>query len=163
MASGDGFTRPFVRRLPEWYFRQRQQRRNLRMGLEGHPIRVEQIASKEHLDHRWQRLATQGGKGAGVDGYTYADFSPSEVGQVVGDLSEQAVSGVYFAEKVRKVRIPKRPGSEETRELKIGTLCDRVLGSALESAFQGFWKKRFLPWSFGFRKGVGTWDMLADI
>jgi retron-type reverse transcriptase len=163
MSSGDGFSRPFVRRSAEWHFRQRQQRRNLRMGLEGYPIRVEQIASKEHLFHRWQQLATEGGEAAGDDGYTFADFSPGERGQIVADLSEQIISGAYFPEQVRKVRTPKRPGSDATRELPIGTICDRVLGSALESAFQGFWKKRFLPWSFGFRKGTGTWDMLADI
>jgi RNA-directed DNA polymerase len=163
MPSGQGFTRPFVRRSPEWYFRLRQQRRSLRMGLEGYPIRVEQIAHREHLFLRWQRLAAQGGQGAGEDGYSYADFSPAEVGQIVGDLSEQVISGVYFSQPVRRVRIPKRPGSDETRELRIGVLSDRVVGSALENAFQRFWNKRFSPWSFGFRQGRGSWDMLADI
>jgi retron-type reverse transcriptase len=163
MASGDGFTRPFVPRSAEWYFRQRQQRRALRLGHDGHPIRVEQIAHKEHLYRRWQRLAAEGGQGPGVDGYTYTDFSPSEVGQIVEDLSRQVLEGVYFSEPVRRVRVPKKAGSDATRELKIGTLCDRVLGSALENAFQGFWKRRFLPWSCGFIKGRGTWDMLAGV
>jgi retron-type reverse transcriptase len=163
MASSDGFSRPFVRRPAAWHFRQRRQRRDLRRGLEGYPIRVGQIAHKEHLYHRWRRLAAEGGKAAGVDGYTYADFSPGEVGQIVGDLSEQVGGGVYFSEPVRSVRIPKRPGSDATRELRIGTLCDRVLGSALENAFQAFWGRRFLRWSCGFRRGVGSWDLLADL
>lgn len=145
------------------YFQQREQRRKLRLGLEGYPIRVEQIAHRDYLYLRWQKLAREGGQGAGEDNFTYADFSPGEVGHIMDDFSEQIIGGIYFSEPVRKVRIPKKPGSDATRELRIGTLCDRVLGSALEGAFQSLWKTRFSPWSFGFRKGRGTWDMLADI
>jgi retron-type reverse transcriptase len=163
MASGQSFSKPYMRRSPAWYFQQREERRKLRLGLEGYPVRVEQIAHREHLFLRWRQLESKGGHAAGVDGYTYADFSPGEVGPIVADLSEQVISDIYFSEPVRKVRIPKKPGSDEMREMRIGTLCDRVLGSALEGAFQRFWKARFSPWSFGFRKGRATWDMLADI
>jgi hypothetical protein len=163
MASGQNFSKAYLPRSPAWYFQQREQRRKLRLELEGYPIRVEQIAHREHLFLHWQQGAGEGGQGMGVDKFTYADFSPGEVGPIVADLSEQVISGIYFPEPVRTVRIPKKPGSDETRELRIGTLCDRVLGSALENAFQGFWKTRFSPWSFGFRKGRGTWDMLADM
>jgi retron-type reverse transcriptase len=163
MASGDGFRRPFVPRSAEWHFRQRQQRRAQSMGHAGYPLRVEQIAHSEHLFHCWKRLNSEGGKGAGIDGHTYADFSPGEVGQILGDLSRQAVGGNYFSERVRKVRIPKKPGSDAFRTLKIGTLCDRVLGSAVDHAFRGFWKARFLRWSYGFREGMSTWRLLAEL
>lgn len=163
MASGDGFTRPYVPRSADWYFKQRQERRARSMGHQGYPIRVEQIAHKEHLFHCWKRRASQGGQGSGVDGYSYSQFSPSEVGQIVGNLSGQVLSGVYFSEEVRKVAIPKKPDSDKVRVLKIGTLCDRVLGSALDHAFKDFWKARFLPWSYGFRARMSPWRMLADL
>src|SRR5687767_561721 len=163
MSSGDGFKKPYVPRSREWHFKQRQQRRAQSMGHAGNPIRVEQIAHREHLYHCWKRLDSEGGKAAGVDGYSYREFSPVEAGQIVGDLSEQVISGVYFSEGVREVKIPKRPDSDKYRTLKIGTICDRVLGSALDHAFRDFWKARFLPWSYGFRPKMSPWRMLADL
>jgi hypothetical protein len=133
------------------------------MGYAGWPIRVEQIANRDHLFYCWHKLAREGGQGAGSDGYTYRDFSPLEVGQIVGDLSAQVLSGGYFVEPVRPVRIPKKLGGSETRELKLGTLCDRVIGRALHDSFQSFWEKRFLPSSYGFRPQRTTWMMLADL
>jgi retron-type reverse transcriptase len=85
------------------------------------------------------------------------------VGDIVADLSRQVLAGVYTAEPVRRVRIPKEPGSGKYRTLRIGTLCDRVLGKALDDAFKGFWEKRFLPSSYGFRPRRSTWHLLADL
>jgi hypothetical protein len=145
MASGTNLRRFAQPRTAAWHFQQRQRRRNLSMGYEGWPIRVEQIANRDHLFHCWRQLASEGGKGPGIDGYTYADFSPSEVGVIVGDLSEQALSGKCWPEPVRPVQIPKRPGSSEYRGLGIPTLCDRVLGKALDKDFKGLLNKRFSP------------------
>jgi RNA-directed DNA polymerase len=157
-----GFSRARPQRSPAWHFRQRQQRRAIRLGYDGYPLRVAQIADKENLYYCWRQLASGGGKAPGADGYTYSEFSPGEVGQIMRDLSEQVLEGVYRAEPVRRVKIPK-PGTDKFRTLKISTLCDRVLGKALDIAFKAFWEKRFLTRSYGFRPRRNTWQMLAHL
>jgi RNA-directed DNA polymerase len=161
--SGNCVPTRFVPRTPEWHFHQRAKRQAARLGYKGWPIRVDQIANRDHLFHCWRTLAREGGRGPGIDDYTYADFSPVEVGFIVGDLSAQVLSGAYVAEPTRVVPVPKHHDSAETRKLKIGTLCDRVVGKALHEAFRPFWEKRFSPVSYGCRPRRSTWTLLADL
>src|SRR5438045_1758820 len=121
-----------------WHYQQRRLRRETQPGHDGFRLHVEKIASRNQLYHCWQELAHKGGDAPGVDGYTYTDFSPSEVGKVVGDLSEQIRAGDYRPLPVRPVQIPKDLG--RARLLGLGTLCDRVVGKALDKAFKPLWE-----------------------
>src|SRR5205823_3679535 len=87
---------------------------------------------------------------------------PSEVGDMLGVLSMIMLNGAYRPQGVRTVPVPK-PGSNEHRGLKIGTLLDRVAGKAVDDAFKAFWEARSLPRSYGFRPWRGAWRMLADL
>jgi retron-type reverse transcriptase len=162
MSSGFPFQIPGPRRSAAWYFRQRQQRRDRRLGYDGFPIRVEQIADRDNLYHCYQQLLKEGGPAAGVDGVHAADLSPSEAGNIMGVLSQSVLDGSYRPSRTRQVPIPK-PGSSEHRILKIGVLIDRVVGKALHNAWQMFWEQRFLDCSYGFRPQRSTWTLLADL
>lgn len=146
---------------PEGYFLRRQEQRNRRLGHEGWPVRVEQIAHADNLYRTYQILRREGGQAPGVDGRTYDDLGPSEVGFAVRGLAESVASGTYRPQKTRPVSIPKTGGG--TRTLQIAAVFDRVLGKALYNAWTPFWETVFLPCSYGFRPRRSSWDMLADL
>ncbi len=163
MNSGSIFRTPAPLKSAAAYFQQRQRQRALRAGQSGYPIRVEQIAHPDHLFRCWMKQKAEGGQAPGVDGYTYGMFSPTEVGIIVKDLSNQIHEGSYRPEPVRPVSVPKKPEKTKFRTLKIGVLCDRVVGKAVDEAFKPFWKTRFSPTSFGFRPQRSSWGMLAAL
>ena len=165
--SGSGFSSTFRRqpgtpRSAAWHFQQRRQRRDRRLGHVGHPLRVQQIADRDHLYQGFQQLKQEGGQAAGIDGLHATDLSPSEVGNYMGVLSATLLNGTYRPQKVRRVPIPK-PGTTEHRILKIGVIGDRVVGKALHNAFTPFWEKYFLSCSYGFRPKQSAWRLLADL
>ena len=162
MSSGFAFRRPAAKKTAAWHFHQRRQRRDLRLGYAGWPLRVEQVCDRDNLYHCFEQLKREGGPAAGVDGLHAADLSPSEAGAYMGVLSTCILNGTYKPQKVRRAPIPK-PGSDEQRILKIGALGDRVVGKAVNNAFAPFWETKFLDCSYGFRPARSTWRLLADL
>lgn len=156
------FTRRRRPLTPKGYFLRRQKRRDWKLGFQGWPVRVEQIVHPDHLYQCYQEMRQEGGQAPGVDGLTYDDLSPSEVGQQVRSLAKSVLAGTYRPQQTRPAQIPKPKGG--TRTLQIATLFDRVLGKALYRAWSPYWELRvFLPCSYGFRPCRNPWRMLADL
>jgi len=83
------------------------------------------------------------------------------VGIVIREASRAIRRGDYRPGPARKVPIPKAGGG--TRTLSVANLVDRVVGSALARVLAPTLEATFLPSSFGFRPGLGTWDLLAEL
>jgi RNA-directed DNA polymerase len=114
------------------------------------------FTSLNHLiDLRWLHeayLSTRRDGAPGVDGQTAADFEADLPGHLQS-LLDRAKSGTYRAPPVRRVHIPKGPGSAETRPLGIPTFEDKVLQRAVVMALQPIYEQDFLDCSYGFRPG----------
>jgi retron-type reverse transcriptase len=164
MTSGIQTSR--LNRSASSHYEQRQRRRNRRLGYDGWPIRLDQIADRENLYRCFRLLEREGGHAPGRDGIRFADLSPMEVGANIGELSRTLTvqtSGRFRYRPQRPLsrRIPKPHGGH--RELKIGSIWDRVVAKALDLAFKDYWETVFLPGSFGFRPGRSTWGLLANL
>jgi len=118
-----------------------------------------------HLDVTWL-LAAYGGTrrdgAAGVDGITAADYEADLVANL-RSLRDRAKSGSYRAPPVRRVHIPKGPGSNETRPIGMPTLEDKVLQRAIVRLLQPIYEQDFKPCSYGFRPGRAAHQALEDL
>jgi RNA-directed DNA polymerase len=108
-----------------------------------------------YLDLAWLIEAcnrTRGDGAPGVDGQTGKDYGANLL-ENLQSLLERAKSGTYRAPPVRRVHIPKGPGSAERRPLGIPTLEDKVLQRAVVMALEPIYEQDFLDCSYGFRPG----------
>jgi group II intron reverse transcriptase/maturase len=83
--------------------------------------------------------------------------------QNLADLLERAKSGSYFAPPVRRVHIPKGPGSGETRPIGIPCLEDKVLQRAAVMLLEPLFEQDFLDCSYGFRPKRSQHQALAAL
>jgi len=105
----------------------------------------------------------------GVDGQTGADYG-ANLWENLQSLLGRAKSGTYRAPPVRRVHIPKGPGSAETRPLGIPTFEDKVLQRAAVLALEPIYEQDFLDCSYGFRPGRSAhtaveslWKQVMDL
>jgi hypothetical protein len=122
---------------------------------------VRQLASADNLLDVYYSMRSRAGPGPGPDNFSYADWSPSEVADIMRGLSAAVLAGTYRPGPTRKVLIPKAGG--KFRTLSLGNLCDRVLAAALNNALGPLWEATLLPCCHGFRPGRGTWTLLAEL
>ncbi len=141
-----------------YYFNRRWKRQRETPGM----LRVEDIFSRDRLYRTFQRMQRESGRAPGLDGITWHDISPSEAGLICKYLSKSIIMGIYRPCKVRRILIPK-PGKKDSRELNIRSIFDRVVARCLHDALSPLWETVFLRESFGFRPGLGIWDLLADL
>jgi RNA-directed DNA polymerase len=78
-------------------------------------------------------------------------------------LSESLLAGTYRPQAIRRKRIPKGPGSCETRPLGIPTVRDRVVQAALRCVLEPIFEWEFAEHSYGFRPERGCHDALAQV
>jgi hypothetical protein len=122
---------------------------------------LRQLASADNLIDTYYSMRSRAGRAPGPDGFSYADWSPGEVADIMRGLSEVVLAGRYRPGPTRKVRIPKPRGGH--RALSLADLSDRVVASALNTALGPLWESVFLPCSHGFRPGRGVWTLLAAL
>src|SRR5262249_21187635 len=99
---------------------------------------------------------------AGVDGQTASDYEADLLGNLQR-LVERAQTGTYRAPPVRRVHIPKRTGSNETRPLGIPTFEDKVLQRAAVLVLEAIYEQDFYPCSYGFRPGRSAHQALREL
>jgi group II intron reverse transcriptase/maturase len=118
-----------------------------------------------HLTPYWLNAAyarTRQDGAVGVDGQTWTDYG-NDLDARLASLLERAKSGTYHAPPVRRVHIPKGPGSSETRPLGIPTLEDKVLQRAVLMILEPLYEQDFLDCSYGFRSGRSAHQALAAL
>ena len=126
-----------------------------------HTPPVEEIFDHEHLIEIFDQLKSKGGQAPGPDGARYEDFTRPEVCERLRKLSKDVLSGQYVFSEPRLVKIPKASGG--TRTLALRSIWCRIVSKAMATAMSPFWEARFLPCSYGFRKGTSRWDLLLDL
>jgi group II intron reverse transcriptase/maturase len=99
---------------------------------------------------------------AGVDGQTAADYEV-HLEENLRSLLDRAKSGTYRAPPVRRVHIPKGPGSQETRPIGIPTFEDKLLQRAVALILEAIYEQDFSAGSYGFRPGRSAHQALTDL
>jgi len=123
------------------------------------------LSLNHYLDFHWLETAfgrTRKDGAVGVDGQTAAEYE-ANLETNLQSLIDRAKSGTYFAPPVRRVHIPKGPGSTETRPLGIPTFEDKVLQRAVAMLLEPIYEQDFLPCSYGFRPGRSAHQALAAL
>ena len=140
-----------------------QQRRIAKLARQ---TRDKAILSLNHyLDLPWLEEAlrrTRKDGAVGVDGQTAAEYE-RDLEHHLQSLLNRAKSGMYFAPPVRRVHIPKGPGSTETRPLGIPTYEDKVLQRAVAMLLEPIYEQEFSPCSYGFRRGRSAHQALSAL
>lgn len=143
-----------------WRQRQEQRRsRHYRSRIPQSASLFDRLIHPENLLQVFLRLRASAGQAPGVDRLRYTDVSASEMAGILRVISAEIRDGYYRPQPTRKVRVPKTRGGHRT--LRLGTIIDRVVSSAVLEAIGTDIDSRFLPNSFGFRPHRSTWQMLA--
>lgn len=108
-----------------------------------------------HLDLEWFAEAYRclNAKSApGADGVTVEEYGKN-LRSNLESLCERVLGGTYRAPAVRRVRIPKGTGGNETRPIGIPTTEDKVLQRAVQMLLEPLYEPLFREVSYGFRPG----------
>lgn len=140
--SGTNVSVAANRRTEEWLADCREER-TLTNDL------MEKITDLSNLHRACKKVILNGGRG-GVDGMELEDlrkwFSIHHKA-----LQEQLLSGKYYPEAVRGVKIPKPKGGQ--RQLGIPTVKDRLVQQAILQVLSPRYERIFSAYSYGFRPG----------
>jgi RNA-directed DNA polymerase len=118
-----------------------------------------------YLDRSWLGeafLATRRDGAVGVDEQTWSDYL-ANLPDNLQSLEDRAKSGAYRAPPVRRVHIPKGPGSTETRPIGIPTIEDKVLQRSVAMVLEPIYEQDFLDCSYGFRPGRSAHQALQAL
>jgi RNA-directed DNA polymerase len=140
-----------------------RQQRIAQLAKQAPPLRFTSL--NHHLDLVWLHeayLRTRRDGAPGVDGQTAADYEANLLGNLQS-LLDRAKSGTYRAPPVRRVRIPKGTGTNETRPIGIPTFEDKVLQRAVVMALEPIYEQDFLDCSYGFRPGRSAHQALEAL
>jgi RNA-directed DNA polymerase len=99
---------------------------------------------------------------AGVDGMTKEEYA-RHLDENIRDLHQRMRTQKYRHQPIRRVHIPKGPGSRETRPIGISTIEDKIVQGALREVLEAIYEQDFLPCSFGFRPGRSAHDALGAL
>jgi len=123
------------------------------------------LSLNHYLDYHWLKTAfdrTRKNGAVGVDGQTAAAYE-ANLETNLGTLLDRVKSGTYRAPPVRRVHIPKGPGSTETRPLGIPTFEDKVLQRGIAMLLEPIYEQDFLDCSYGFRPRRSAHQALATL
>lgn len=109
----------------------------------------QKLLSYKVLDAAWEKVRANGGC-AGGDGVTIPQFQGG-AGWRLARLARAVEEGQYAPAPYRNVAIPKKKGGE--RVLRIPSLIDRVLHSALAAVLTPVLEPQFEDASFAYRPG----------
>ena len=111
---------------------------------------LEAIADPANLRRAWASVRANKGA-AGIDGQSIAGFE-ADLEHQLESLRRRLLSAErYVPPPVRRVEIPKPDG--RMRPLGIPTVADRVVQQATRQVIEPLFEAKFLPCSFGYRKG----------
>ena len=96
----------------------------------------------------------------GVDGVSKEEYA-EHLDENIRDLNQRLRTQQYRHQLIRRVHIPKGPGSRETRPIGISTIEDKIVQGALREVLEAIYEQDFLPCSYGFRPGRSAHDALG--
>lgn len=121
---------------------------------------MDKVHAPRNLHAAFSKVARNKGS-AGVDHETVSHFGDNLEANLKR-LDEQLRDGSYRPQATRQVMIPKL-GSNEKRPLRIPTVRDRVVQTALRNAIEPIFEKEFAENSYGFRPARGCKDALRAV
>jgi hypothetical protein len=121
----------------------------------------EQVIHPEHLLEIYRDLKRHNGPAPGIDRFSYSDYSITEIAAVLRAVCQLIRRGDYLPSPSLVFPIAKDDGS--TRELRLRTIIDRIISTAVNRIIMQAAERILRPCCFAYRPGLGTWDMLAAI
>lgn len=122
---------------------------------------LSQIAAPDTLRAAWQHIRSKGAAG-GTDGMSVEEFSRDAEAHL-DELRRDLVEERYVPQPLQQIGIPKRPGSAETRVLRLPSVRDKVAQEAVRSVLEPILDRRFLDCSYGYRLGKGASRAIARV
>ena len=110
---------------------------------------VKTVPVSYHMVVEAYRKVKQGGKAAGIDQESWADFEGKEVERELYVIWNRMASGSYFPQALREVEILKKDG--KMRKLGIPTIRDRIAQQVVKKYMEQRIDERFHPNSYGYR------------
>jgi group II intron reverse transcriptase/maturase len=121
----------------------------------------DKVASRRVLEEAWQVVKKNGGRG-GVDGKEFSDYENENiVEELLKELENELVRGIYKPDAVLRVYIPKPDGTE--RPLGIPTIRDRVVQAAAKLMLEPIFEADFKDFSYGFREGKSSHQAMQAV
>lgn len=120
---------------------------------------LEQVVSNANIRQAWQQVRRNKGA-AGIDDITIEQFTDWVKPQWF-DLKEKLLSGDYYPQPVKRVRIPKDDNSE--RLLGIPTVLDRVIQQAIVQVLSPIFDPTFSEHSHGFRPNRSAHGAVREV
>lgn len=87
---------------------------------------------------------------SGIDGESTEQFD-SELEQRVGEICARLRAGTYRAPRMRRVEIPKGPGTTGVNKLGMQIVEDRLLQRAVARILEAIFEADFCDFSYGYR------------
>ncbi|MBK1700189.1 CRISPR-associated endonuclease Cas1 [Thiococcus pfennigii] len=143
---------------------------------------LRRIADPTNLHQAWFRTESKGAQG-GTEGLSVEAFG-NDLDRHLQRLRNELLTERYVPDPLQRIEVPKHPGSpqprSEARVLGLPSVRDKVAQEAVRSVLAPQLEARFLPCSFGYRRGLGpqrairqvseyltkrrcSWAVLADI
>jgi RNA-directed DNA polymerase len=110
---------------------------------------IKTVPVSYHMVVEAYRKVKQGGKAAGIDQESWADFEGKEVERELYVIWNRMASGSYFPQALREVEILKKDG--KLRKLGIPTIRDRIAQEVVKKYMEQRVDERFHPNSYGYR------------
>lgn len=120
---------------------------------------MDKVFAPDTLEAAWDKVRVNDGA-AGVDRQSIERFEANE-DKYLSELSAALREGSYRPQPVRRVEIPK--GDGRTRPLRIPTVKDRIVQTAVKFVLEPIFEVTFRPESYGFRPGRGCRDALREV
>ncbi|MED4400265.1 group II intron reverse transcriptase/maturase [Metabacillus fastidiosus] len=123
---------------------------------------MEVITSRENILLAFRNIKkNKGSTTAGVDGKTIAEFKNMNIDEFVSMIQKSFSN--YTPKAVKRVDIPKHPGSNKTRPLGIPCIKDRIIQQCIFQVLEPICEAKFSDNSYGFRPNRSTEHAIASL
>ena len=120
---------------------------------------MDKVYAPKTLALAWERVRANKGA-AGVDGQRVERFAAGAE-TYLAELSRELREGSYRPQPVKRVDIPK--GDGKTRPLRVPTVKDRIVQTAVKLVIEPVFEAEFCPGSYGFRPGRSCKEALREV
>ncbi len=124
------------------------------------------LLDRRNIFSAWARVSSaEGADSPGPDGVTCSSIG-SNVGRYLARLVEELYQKSYKPQPPRLIEVPKHNKPNETRQLGILNVRDRIVHTAIKQLLEPIFEPMFAPHSYGFRQGrsvAGALDAVSTV